>query len=93
MTYEASKIWVLVLRGRKIHLYPTQKKSRRLLFRTDLKDRAKVIRTKARMGHLVRRVDDMLFLPTAWTLSTGLPTKAGIPSLWGTLVSIISETS
>ena len=55
MTYEASKIWVLVLRGRKIHLLPTGERNIRLLFRTDLKDRAKVIRTKAKMGHLVRQ--------------------------------------
>ena len=54
MTYEASKIRVLVLRGRKIHLLPTWERSKRLLFHTDLKDRAKVIRTKARMGQLVR---------------------------------------
>ena len=54
MTYATSKIWVLVLRGRKIHLLPTRERIRRLLFRTDLKDKAKVIRTKDRMGHLVR---------------------------------------
>ena len=35
----------------------------------------------------------MLFMPTAWTLSTGLPTEAGIPKLWDTSVPIISETS
>ena len=35
----------------------------------------------------------MLFMPTAWTLSTGLPMEAGIPRLWDTSVSIISETS
>ena len=50
MTYEASKIWVLVLRGRKIHLLPTQERSRRLLFRKDIWDS-----TKARMGHLVKQ--------------------------------------
>ena len=54
MTYETSKIWVLVLRGRKIHLLLIRERSIRLLFRTDLKDRAEVIRTKARMGQLVR---------------------------------------
>ena len=53
MTYEASKIWVLVLRGRKIHLVPTRERNRRLMFRTDLKDKAKVIKSKARIGHLV----------------------------------------
>ena len=55
MTYGASKIWVLVLRGRKIHLLPTKERNIRLMFLTDLKNRAKVIRTKARMGHLVRQ--------------------------------------
>ena len=35
----------------------------------------------------------MLFLPTAWTLSTRLSTKVGIPRLWDTSVPIISETS
>ena len=34
----------------------------------------------------------MLFLPTAWTLSTELPKEAGIPKLWDTSVPIISET-
>ena len=30
----------------------------------------------------------MLFLPTAWTLSMGLPIEAGIPRLWDTSVLI-----
>ena len=55
MTYEASKIWVLVLKGSEIHLLPTRERSRRLLFLTNLKDRAKVIRIKARMRNLVRQ--------------------------------------
>ena len=46
---------MLVLRKRKIHLLPTRERSRRLLFRKDIQDKAKVIRTKARMGHLVRQ--------------------------------------
>ena len=44
------RVWVLVLRGRKIHFLPTQERSRRLLFRKDIQDR-----TEARMGHLVRQ--------------------------------------
>ena len=32
-----------------------RERSRRLLFHKDIQDRAKVIRTKARMGHLVRQ--------------------------------------
>ena len=55
MLCEASRIWVLVLRGRKIHLLPTRERSRRLLFRKDIQDRAEAIRTKAKMGHLVRQ--------------------------------------
>ena len=39
------------------------------------------------------RADDVLSLPTAWTLSTGLTMVAGIPRLWDTSVLIISETS
>ena len=38
MIYEAHRIWVLVLRGRKIHLLPTRERSRRLLFRKDIQD-------------------------------------------------------
>ena len=45
----------VVLRGRKIQLLPTRERSRRLLFHKDIQDRAKVIRTKARMGHLVKQ--------------------------------------
>ena len=50
MTYEASKIWVLVLRGKKIHLLPTRERSRSLLFRTDLRDRAVATRAKAKIN-------------------------------------------
>ena len=45
----------VVLRGRKIHLLLTRERSRRLLFRRDLKDMTKVIRTKARIGQLVKQ--------------------------------------
>ena len=45
----------VVLRGRKIHLLPTRERSIRLLFRNDIQDKAKVIRTKARIGHLVKQ--------------------------------------
>ena len=34
--HEASKMWVLVLRGKKIHLLPTRKRSIRLMFRKDI---------------------------------------------------------
>ena len=50
MTYETSKIWVLVLRGRKIQLLPTWERSRRLLFRMDLRDRAVATRAKAKIS-------------------------------------------
>ena len=35
--------------------FPTRERNRRLLFRKDIKDRAKVIRTKARIERLVRQ--------------------------------------
>ena len=35
----------------------------------------------------------MLFLSTAWTLSTGLPMEAEIPKLWDISVPIVSGTS
>ena len=47
MTYEAHGIYVLVLRGRKIHLLPIWERGRRLLLHTSF-------RTRARIGHLVR---------------------------------------
>ena len=52
MTYEASKIWMLVLKGRKIHLLPTRERSRRLLFCTDLKDKVVATRAKAKISCL-----------------------------------------
>ena len=51
MTYEASKIWVLVLRGRKIHLLPTQERSRRLLFRMEFRDKVVATRAKAKVNY------------------------------------------
>ena len=50
MTYEASKIWVLVLRRRKIHLLPTQERSRRLLFRMEFGDGAVSTKPKAKIS-------------------------------------------
>ena len=40
---------------KEIHLLPTRERSRRLLFRKDIQDGAEVIRTKTRMGLLVRQ--------------------------------------
>ena len=50
MTYEASKIWVLVLRGMKIHILPTMKRYRGLLFRMDLRDRVVATKAKAKIN-------------------------------------------
>ena len=51
MTYKASKIWVLILRGRKIHLLPTWERNRRLLFRMEFEDRAVATRVKAKVNY------------------------------------------
>ena len=44
MTHEASRIWVLVLRRRRINLLLIQEGRRRLLFHWDFKDGAVVIK-------------------------------------------------
>ena len=58
----------------------------------DFRDRAEVIRVKAKLGHLAKRGRWQLSLPPAWTHETRLPTDARIPRLWDTSVSIISGT-
>ena len=55
MTYGASRIWVLVLRGRRINLLLIQEGSERLLFHGDFKNGAAAIMAKAESGLLVRR--------------------------------------
>ena len=50
MTYRASGIGVLVLRGRRINLLLTGERSSRLLFRTDLEDKAMATRAKAKIS-------------------------------------------
>ena len=52
MTYEASKIWVLVLRGRKIHLLLVWERSRGLLVHVG--SRAAAILVRDRSGLPVR---------------------------------------
>ena len=49
MTHGASETWVLVLRERRINLLLSPKRSRRLLLRTDLRDRVVVTRAKAKV--------------------------------------------
>ena len=48
MTHGASGTWVLVLRGKRIDLLLAQRRSRRLLLRTDLNDRVVVAKAKAK---------------------------------------------
>ena len=52
MTYEASKIWVLVARGRRVSLLLVRERSRRLLVHVGSK--ATAIRARDRSGLLVR---------------------------------------
>ena len=42
---------MLVLRGRRINLLQAPRRSRRLLLRTNLRDRAVAVRTKAKVNH------------------------------------------
>ena len=50
----ASKIRVLVARGRRTSLLLVWERSRRLLFRTDFRDEVATIRAKAESGLLAR---------------------------------------
>ena len=55
MTHEASRAWVLVLRGTKINLLLALGRSRKLLFLTNFRDEATTIKAKAESGLLARR--------------------------------------
>ena len=51
--HEALGMRVLVARGRRVSLLPIRERGRRLLLRKDFRNRAEVIRAKAKIGHLV----------------------------------------
>ena len=53
MICDASRIWVLVLRGREINLPPVRERRRRLLVRKG--SRAAIIRARYKVGLLVRQ--------------------------------------
>ena len=53
--HEALKMRVLVTRGRRVGLLPVRERGRRLLLRKDFRNRAEVIKAKAKIGHLVRQ--------------------------------------
>ena len=103
MTYGASGIWVIVLRGRRINFLIVQERSRRLLFHEDFRDRAEAIRAKARLGSRLSRprpdqgfqlvkTNDMFPLPSAWTYEAGLPSEARILGFWDSAIPVISGT-
>ena len=46
---------VPVARGRRVGLLPVRERGRRLLLRKDFRNRAEVIRAKAKMRYLVRQ--------------------------------------
>ena len=79
--HRASRIEVLVLRGRRINLLLTQEISRRPLFHKDLKDKAMATRAKAKIS--CPRVENTLGLLTNQsrehvTTATSLDTFDGI---------------
>ena len=84
----------LKLRGGTVNLlFLAQESSRGLLFHEGFRDKAMVIKAKARSRLLASRADDMFLLPSAWTYETELPLEAGIPRLWDTAVPVISGRS
>ena len=52
--HEALGMQVLVVRGGRVSLLPVRERGRRLLLRKDFRNKAEVIRAKAKIGHLVR---------------------------------------
>ena len=52
---EALRMRVLVARGRRVSLLLVRERSKRLLLRKDFRNRAEVIKAKAKIGHLVRQ--------------------------------------
>ena len=54
-THGALRMRVSVARGRKFNLPPVQERGRRLLLLKDFRNKAEVIRAKAKMGHLVKQ--------------------------------------
>ena len=55
MMHVALGMQVLVARGSRVSLLLVQERGKRLLLRKDFKNRAEIIRAKAKIGHLVRQ--------------------------------------
>ena len=53
--HEALKMQVLVARGMRVNLLLVRERGRRLLLHKDFRNRAEVIRAKAKIEHLVRQ--------------------------------------
>ena len=53
--HKALGMRVLMARGRRVSLLPVWERGRRLLLRKDFRNRAEVIKAKAKIGHLVRQ--------------------------------------
>ena len=90
MLCEASRIRVLVLRGREINLLLVQERSRRLLVRKS--SRAPIIRARDKLGLPDGRTYVMFPLPAARTYEEGLPSEARIPRFWDSAIPISGRT-
>ena len=82
--------------GKRKSLLLVRERSRRFLLPEDFRDGDEAIRAKAILGpdqgFYPARIDDMLFLPSAWTYEAGLPLEARISWYWDGAVPIISGT-
>ena len=88
MTHEASRIWVLVVRERRVSsLFIARERSRGLLLSEGFRDRAVATRAKARISHpkmggtsrlLASQGRECVSSATAWALGTRLPSKVRI---------------
>ena len=100
MTHEASRMRVLVIRGRRVDsLLLAREKNRGLLLCEGFRDRVAATRAKARISHpkmgdtsrlLASQGREFVPVPPAWTFETGLPLKERVLELRDTTVPIIS---
>ena len=76
---------VLVKRGGRASLPPAWGRSRELLFRKDFRDKAEVIRAKAKMGHLARRGRRHAITDTSLDTLEGIAHRGRDPRVMGHL--------
>ena len=81
MLYEASRIWVLVLRGREINLLPVRERSQRLWVRKG--SRALVIRARVELGLPDGQDKCYVSMANSPDIGGGIALRGRDPEVWG----------